>query len=101
MKTLTRREFARTSLIGAGLIAVPNLVPSRLLGAAAPSNRIRLGQIGCGRIAQGHDMPSVLNAGPADYIAVCDVDSNRAADGRVLIEKFHQEQNTPVPRIDV
>lgn len=100
MKPLTRREFARASLAGAGLLALPNIIPSRLLGAEAPSKRIRLGQIGCGRIAQGHDMPSVLNAGPAVYVAVCDVDTNRATDARALIEKFHRENNTPAPRIE-
>jgi predicted dehydrogenase len=102
MKKLTRREFARASLAGAaGLWAAPQILSPRLLGAEAPSNRLRLGQIGCGRIAQGHDMPSILHAGPADYLAVCDLDANRAADGRALIEKFHREKNTPAPKIDV
>lgn len=99
MKPLTRREFARASLAGAGLIALPSLVPSRLFGATAPSNRLRLGQIGCGRIALGHDMPSVLHAGLADYVAVCDVDTTRMADGRAAIEKFHREQNLPAPTV--
>jgi predicted dehydrogenase len=96
---MTRREFARTSLLATGLIAAPSFIPARLLGATAPSNRIRVGQIGCGRIAQGHDMPSVLHAGLADYVALCDVDSRRAADGQELVEKFHREQNTPAPRL--
>lgn len=99
MKTLTRREFARSSAIAAGLIVAPTIIPARLLGATAPSNRIRVGQIGCGRIALGHDMPSVLHAGPADYVAMCDVDSARAAAGRALVEKFHREKNTPPPRV--
>jgi predicted dehydrogenase len=100
MKTLTRREFARSSAIAAGLIVAPTLIPARLRGATAPSNRIRVGQIGCGRIALGHDMPSVLHAGPADYVATCDVDSARAAAGRALVEKFHREKNIPPPRVD-
>ena len=101
MKTISRREFARTSLFATGLLALPNLVPARLLGAKAPSNRIRIGQIGCGRIAQGHDMPSVLHAGLGDYVAVCDVDSKRAADGRTFAQKFYREKELPAPRIDV
>lgn len=100
MKPITRREFARSSLLTAGLLAAPNIIPSRLLGAAAPSNRVRVGQIGCGRIALGHDMPSVLHAGLADYVAVCDVDAKRAEDGRALVEKFYREKNLPPPRVD-
>ncbi len=99
MKRITRREFARATLLAGGVLAAPSLVPSRLWGATAPSNRIRIGQIGCGRIALGHDMPSVLHAGPGDYVAVCDVDSARAADGEAHIAKFHREKGTPMPKV--
>lgn len=98
MKTLTRRDFARTSLFAGGAFAA-GLLPRHLRGAAAPNNRIRVGQIGCGRIAQGHDMPAVLHAGLADYVAVCDVDSRRAADGQALVEKFYREKEVPVPTV--
>src|SRR5262245_56616604 len=101
MKTISRREFARTSLVATGLVALPNIIPARLLGANAPSNRVRVGQIGCGRIAQGHDMPSVFHPGLADYVAVCDLDSRRTADGRALVKKFYQEKELPEPRVDV
>lgn len=99
MKSMTRREFARTSLLATGVLGFPEIISSRLWGAGAPSSRIRVGQIGCGRIAQGHDMPSVLHAGLADYVAVCDVDASRAADGQALVEKFYREKNLPVPNI--
>jgi predicted dehydrogenase len=99
MKTMTRREFARSSILASGLIAVPQFLPSRLFGANAPSNRIRVGQIGCGRIAQGHDMPSVLHAELADYVAVCDVDSRRAADAQGVVEKFYREKKLPAPAV--
>src|SRR5690348_16630857 len=61
---LTRRQFVRaTGLAAAGAVAGPLIIPSRLLGADAPSSRIRVGQIGCGRIATAHDMPGVLKSG--------------------------------------
>ena len=100
-KKLTRRAFARATALGAATLALPNLIPARLLGANAPSNRLRVGQIGCGRIARGHDMPSVLHSGLADYVAVCDLDAARATDGRRLIEDFHREKNLPAPRVAV
>lgn len=101
MSTLTRREFTRGALAGAGLLAAPNIVPARLFGAAAPSNRLRLGQIGCGRIAQGHDMPSVMQADLGDYVAVCDVDARRAADSKGAVEKFARQQALPVASIEL
>jgi myo-inositol 2-dehydrogenase/D-chiro-inositol 1-dehydrogenase len=101
MKHITRREFARTSLFGAGLLAAPQIIPARLLGANAPSNRIRVGQIGCGRIARDHDMPNVFHSGLADYVAVCDLDANRATDGRTRVEGFYREKDLPVPPVSV
>jgi len=99
--SFTRREFTRTALLGTGALALPNIIPSRLLGAGAPSNKVRVGQIGCGRIAQTHDMPSVFHSDLADYVAVCDFDSRRAADGKVLLEKWYREKNLPAPKISV
>jgi myo-inositol 2-dehydrogenase/D-chiro-inositol 1-dehydrogenase len=98
---LTRRAFARATLLGAGAIALPQIIPARLLGANAPGNRIRVGQIGCGRIARGHDMPSVLHSGMGDYVAVCDLDAHRATDGRKLVGDFYREKNLPAPSVAV
>jgi len=68
-------------------------LPSRLRAAAPPGGRIRVGQIGCGRIAQVHDLPGVLGSGLADVVAVCDFDSKRAADGRAVVAKLYQEKS--------
>jgi predicted dehydrogenase len=77
--------------------AAPLVLPSRLFGATAPSERIRVGQIGCGRIAQVHDMPGVLNSGLADIVAVCDLDSKRAGDGRTWVENYYREKQRTAP----
>jgi myo-inositol 2-dehydrogenase/D-chiro-inositol 1-dehydrogenase len=90
---LDRRRF----LSAAAAVAAPLVVPSRLLGATAPSNRLRVAQVGCGRIAQGHDMPGVLESKFADIVAVCDVDAKRAADARTWIEKFYQTKQLGAP----
>lgn len=95
---LSRREFT-LSLAATAAGSLPLFVPSRLLGANAPSNRIRVGQIGCGRIAQGHDMPGVLDSGLADIVALCDVDSKRIGDARKVIEDFHRKAGTALPVI--
>ena len=97
--SLSRRDFLRTSVQLGAALAVPNVIASRLLGSNAPSNRIRVGQIGCGRIAQGHDMPGVLASDLADYAAVCDLDSRRVQEGRAFVEKYCREHSRPVPAV--
>ena len=61
---VNRREFCRRSVAGlAGIItagATPVFVPARVLGAAAPSKKLALGVIGCGRIAHFYNVPSCL-----------------------------------------
>lgn len=95
--SLSRRTFGGT-LLGA---ALPLILPSRLFGANAPSNRIRVAQIGCGRIARDHDMPGVMKSGLADIIAVCDLDATRAADAKTHLEKMYRDANASLPPISV
>jgi len=100
----SRRAFGKwlagtAAALSAG--ALPLIVPARLLGAQAPSNRIRVGQIGCGRIAQAHDVPSVLKSGLADYVAVCDVDSRRAADSKAQMAEWYRHAGLPAPPLQV
>ena len=45
MKLISRRKFLQT---GAVLVTVPYIIPSRVLGADAPSNKINIGFIGTG-----------------------------------------------------
>src|SRR4051812_33955746 len=99
MSHVTRRQFVRTSALAAAAFSAPLIIPSRLLGADAPSNRIRVGHIGCGRIARGHDMPGVFKSGLADVVAVCDLDSKRLAAGKDLIEKFYRDAGATAPDI--
>ena len=98
---ISRRQFARTAATAAAALSFPLILPSRLFGATAPSNRIRVGQIGCGRIATGHDMPGVAHSGLADVVAVCDVDSQRAAGGKVTSEKLYADRAAPRPAVEV
>ena len=88
MKPSSRRSFLKTSLGGAaGLALLPNLIPARLLGAGAPGRKLNVAQIGCGRM--GHsDMGNVLTEPLARVVAVCDLDSNRLADGRKAAEDY-------------
>src|SRR5476651_856923 len=95
---ITRRDFCRTAAVTAAAVAAgPLILPSRLFGADAPSNRVRVGHIGCGRIGQSHDMPGVANADLADVAAVCDLDSRRAASGKLHVEQLFAARKAPKP----
>lgn len=83
----SRREFVKASLLALGF---PAIISSRAWGQSAPSNRINVAQIGCGRIARSMDMPGILrHADLARLVAVCDVDSVRLNDGRELVERAY------------
>ena len=90
---MKRRKFInRTAMGTAAMIGFPTIVPAHVLGKDAPSNKINIGQIGCGRIARGHDIRDTIRFDSARYIAVCDLDSNRLADAKVLVDSFYKEK---------
>ncbi|HEY3860823.1 MAG TPA: Gfo/Idh/MocA family oxidoreductase [Verrucomicrobiae bacterium] len=87
----SRRQFIKRSVVGAaGLIAMPTIVPSSVFGANAPSNKIHVAHIGCGRISHGMDMPGVLKADIARVVALCDLDTKRLAHAKAFVEKHYK-----------
>ncbi len=71
---MNRRTFLKSGAAVAGAaIALPQIVPSTIFGAKAPSNRIVMGAIGTGGMGTG-DMRGFMNFKHVQMIAVCDVD---------------------------
>ena len=99
--SISRRAFIQRTGATAAAVAAPMIIPARLLGANAPSNRVRVGHIGAGRIAQGHDMVGVAGSDLADVLAVADLDSRRAASGKTRVERLFAARNAPPQKIDV
>ena len=90
---MKRRHFLQKTLAGAtGIIVIPTIVPSTVFGKAAPSNRIHIGQIGCGRIGRSHDMFETFKYEDAMLIACCDLDSKRAGEGKEMLEQWYSEK---------
>ncbi|HYC72089.1 MAG TPA: Gfo/Idh/MocA family oxidoreductase [Opitutaceae bacterium] len=71
---LTRRAFLRRSSLA---VVAPLIVPSRVLGQAAPSRRIAVGIVGCGNIADSHFEALLGRPDDVRIVAVCDVDRVR------------------------
>jgi predicted dehydrogenase len=92
---MRRRDCLRTTLTGtAGALLAPAIVPASVLGKEAPSHKIHVGQIGCGRIARAHDLPEVMKYDVARVVAVCDVDHHRVADGQTLVREAYARKGT-------
>jgi myo-inositol 2-dehydrogenase / D-chiro-inositol 1-dehydrogenase len=99
---MKRRNFLKnTAATTAGALIIPTIVPSSVFGKNAPSNKINIGQIGCGRIARTHDMPGTMQHEVARMIAVSDLDSNRMTDGKKLVEKFYNRETGSRNAVDV
>jgi myo-inositol 2-dehydrogenase/D-chiro-inositol 1-dehydrogenase len=99
---MERRNFIKnSSVVMAGTIILPTIVPSTVFGKDAPSNKINVAQIGFGRIAMTHDLAETLQYDVARVIAVADLDSNRAAKGRQFIENFYAKKTGSKDAINV
>lgn len=87
-----RRQFIKTALGGtAGMIALPNIFSGSLFAATSSNKLIQVAQIGCGRMGLD-DMGNVLDVPMARVVAVCDLDSKRAAEGKRRIEEFYKKK---------
>ena len=89
----SRREFLGNTLKASAFLALPSIVPSSVFGRNAPSNRINVAAIGTGRISRVHDMPGVLQYDYAQIMAVCDLDSNRAEEGKKFVNDFYTKRD--------
>ncbi|NLH16630.1 MAG: Gfo/Idh/MocA family oxidoreductase [Phycisphaerae bacterium] len=69
-QTFNRRAFLKAA---AATAAIPAFVPKTIFGGEAPSNRIVMGFIGCGKQST-HLLRTFLNCPGTQVIANCDVD---------------------------
>src|SRR5437868_3621866 len=89
----TRREFLRA---GAAAVAAPLIVPRSVLGAAdqpAPSERITVGFVGCGKMANDYHLSELLRFADVQAVAVCEVDPRRRDHAKQRVEQAYAERN--------
>lgn len=100
-KTIARRDFLKTSAIGAGIVGA-SLAGSRRAKAAkttgtiGANDRIRLGLIGCGGLGQAYHIPTLLRMSKdkqynIELAAICDIYEPRKQKAREMTgaELFH------------
>lgn len=89
-KKISRKKFvtdtAKATFGSVLTLSLPSIVPSSVFGKNAPSNRINVASIGCGRISVTHDMTSIARYSGARIIAVCDLDKARADAGVLAVK---------------
>jgi len=95
--TIGRREFlsntVKTALGTSLAFSFPSIVPASVFGKNAPSNRINIGAIGNGRISRAHDLPGVWEHDFAQVMAVCDLDTKRAEEGKILVNEYYSKRD--------
>jgi predicted dehydrogenase len=88
---ITRRSFLRTSVAAA---AGPLILPARIFGADAPSKRVNIGMIGCGRWGSKVNLDPLLAMSDVSVVAVCDLDSWRLDFTRAKVDN-HYAKSAP------
>jgi predicted dehydrogenase len=90
---MERRNFIKKTLTGAaGLMVAPTIIPASVLtGKNAPSNKLHIAQIGCGRMGHG-DMFSTMGYDTARMVALCDLDRNRLDGTGTEVEEFYKKK---------
>lgn len=98
---IRRRHFLGTAFGStAGLLVMPNLFSGSLFAADSPNKRIQIAQIGCGRMGIA-DMQSLLSEKLARVVAVCDIDSKRAAHAKTVVENFYKKKGEAAVEVKV
>lgn len=86
---LTRRTAIKHGLSGILAFGVaPLVLPSRLFGASAPSNRITVGIVGNGLIAGSH-VGGLLGRDDCQIVALCDVWRSKAEKMKQRVEEAY------------
>lgn len=85
-----RRDFLKKSTtIVAGSFIMPTIVPASVFGKNAPSNKITVACIGCGRQMVKPNIPQLLESPHGQVVAVCDVDTWRMDKAQKQVDGYY------------
>jgi len=91
--SLTRRRFLKAAGTSAGAaVAFPTVVPARVLGAEAPSNKIVMGAIGVGGMGRG-DLGAFLGDSRVHVVGVCDVDTKQQERAKGMVDGRYKNKD--------
>ena len=93
----SRRKFLKNiASAAAGTVILPNIIPSSVIGATPPSDRIVMGVIGAG--SQGNsNMNDFMRLkqwiGKLQYVAICDLDDAYLERGKLKVNGYHNNKD--------
>lgn len=88
---ITRRQFVKGI---AATATAPTIISATVLGkdgATAASERITVGQIGCGKFGGKRHLPTLLAMKNVQVVAVCEVDRTRRDDAKTKVEQAYSK----------
>jgi predicted dehydrogenase len=94
VSSLSRRSFLKQAVGASTVFAVPNIVTTPLFGAEAPSNRVSLGQIGCGNIGSNYHIPTLRKMADVRIVAVADAFKSRRDNAAAKLNAQYGEGTT-------
>jgi len=89
-----RRAFLKRSLACGAAIAAPHIITTSLRGADAPSERVTVGQIGCGNIGSNYHIQILSREADVRIIAVADAYKGRREAAAARLNKKYGEGTT-------
>ena len=97
---ISRRSFLKRSALASSVFAIPNIVTVPLFGADAPSNKINVGQIGCGNIGSNYHIPHLRQMADVRIVAVADAYKSRREAAAAGLNKHYGETALVNPYAD-
>lgn len=104
---VSRRRFLSNTAAATTALGFPALIPASALGrggVSAPSERIRVGLIGCGNHGVYWNLPQIFRCPEVQVVAVCDVDKKHLAEGQKAVDEhygpIHGPSYTPCSTYD-
>jgi predicted dehydrogenase len=89
MNQFSRRQFIHA----AAALGFPAIIPARVLGADAPSNKITVGMIGVGSHGFDVNLKAYLQQSDVRVVAVCEVDQGRLLRAKRTVDKRYGNQD--------
>jgi len=89
--TLARRDFLKRVAAGGAAFSLPAILTRPVFGADAPSNRINVGQIGCGNIGSNYHIRYLGGMSDVRIVAVADAYKSRRESAAARLNKQYGE----------
>ena len=85
--TLARRDFLKRVAAAGAAFSVPSILTRPVFGADAPSNRVSVGQIGCGNIGSDYHIRYLGGMSDVRIVAVADAYKSRRESAAARLNK--------------